>query len=102
MKLLLSFMLLTLFSCAHHHESSDHHHHQGIRVNFYQQNSHQYPNLKIASYSHAGKIAESLEFLNRPALGVQYHPEKALTVNNGRPIWKWFLNKACEKSNLRQ
>ena len=76
-------------------------HHQGIRVEYFNENSQQFPNLKIAAYSHAGRIAESLEILNRPAIGVQYHPEKAITPNNGRPIWKWFLNKACEKSNSR-
>ena len=77
-------------------------HHQGIRVDYFTENYQRFPNLKIAAYSHAGRIAESLEILNRPAIGVQYHPEKAVTFNNGRPIWKWFLNKACEKSNARE
>jgi putative glutamine amidotransferase len=76
-------------------------HHQGIRVEYFQRNSDLFPNLKVASYSHQDQIAESLEFKNRPALGVQYHPEKAITPRNGRPIWKWFLNKACERSNSR-
>ena len=76
-------------------------HHQGIRVEYFKENEDQFPNLKIGAYSHNGNIAESLEFLNRPAIGIQYHPEKAIFPSNGRPIWKWFLNKACEKSNSR-
>lgn len=76
-------------------------HHQGIRVDYFKENAEQFPNLRVGAYSHDGKIAESLEFLNRPAIGVQYHPEKALLPSNGRPIWEWFLNGACEKSNSR-
>jgi gamma-glutamyl-gamma-aminobutyrate hydrolase PuuD len=76
-------------------------HHQGIRVDYFKKNADHFPNLKIASYSQKGLIAESLELKDRPALGVQYHPEKALTPGNGKPIWKWFLGKACEKSNSR-
>jgi len=76
-------------------------HHQGIRVDYYEENKEKFPDLKIAAFSHRKKIAESLEFVSRPALGIQYHPEKAVTLGNGRPVWKWFLSKACEKSNSR-
>lgn len=75
-------------------------HHQGIRVDYFKENAEKFPDLKITGYSHKEKIAEVLEFGHRPALGVQYHPEKALTRGNGRPIWKWFLTRACERSNL--
>jgi gamma-glutamyl-gamma-aminobutyrate hydrolase PuuD len=70
-------------------------HHQGIRMSYYLKNRDKYENSKVTSISHDGKIAESLEYTHRPALGVQYHPEKSLTRASA-PVFNWFLTKACE------
>ncbi len=71
-------------------------HHQGIRVSYYFNKASDYPNVRLTSFSHKKKIAESLEYQNRPALGVQFHPEMSLPNN----IFEWFLNKACERKKI--
>ncbi len=70
-------------------------HHQGLRVPYYLENQSQYPDLKVTAWSHDGKIAEGIEYLNRPAIGVQYHPEKSLT-STAAPIFRWLLTRSCE------
>ena len=70
-------------------------HHQGIRVSYYQENQSNFPNAKVTAYSNNGKIAEAIEYTHRPALGVQYHPERSFS-GASVPVFRWFLNKACE------
>lgn len=74
-------------------------HHQGLRVPYYWENQEKYPRTKVTAYSHNKKIAEALEYTHRPALGVQYHPEKSFTQTSA-PVFRWFLTKACEHKNL--
>ncbi len=69
-------------------------HHQGIRVDYLEENSASYPNTRITAYSHDRKIAEAIEYTHRPALGVQYHPERSFTAASA-PVFRWFLNRAC-------
>jgi putative glutamine amidotransferase len=77
-------------------------HHQGLRVFYYHENRDDFPLARITSYSHNGMIAESLEYSHRPAIGVQYHPEKSLPQTTV-PLFKWFLTTACEyKNSLRK
>lgn len=68
-------------------------HHQGIRVPYFQSNSERWPHLKLTSFSNEGRIAESLEFLNRPVLGVQFHPENDFGFERNR-IFGWLIKKA--------
>lgn len=70
-------------------------HHQGIRVDYYQAHQGDYPNVKVSAYSNNGRVAEAIEYKNRTALGIQYHPEKSLP-HVAYPVFKWFLTKACE------
>ncbi len=70
-------------------------HHQGIRIPYFNENSEKYPNTKITAYSNDRKIAEAIEYTHRPALGVQYHPERSFS-GTSVPVFKWFLTKACE------
>lgn len=70
-------------------------HHQGLRVPYYLENESDYPNMKVTAWSNDGRIAEGIEYLNRPALGVQYHPEKSLT-STAAPVFRWLLTRACE------
>lgn len=76
-------------------------HHQGIRVNYFQKNIHRWPHLKITSFSNSGKIAESLEFADRPILGTQFHPEYDLGEER-HDVFEWFLKKAAERFDSRR
>jgi gamma-glutamyl-gamma-aminobutyrate hydrolase PuuD len=75
-------------------------HHQGLRVPYYLENKSSYPNLNVTGWSHQGKIAEGIEYLNRPAIGVQYHPEKSFTSTSA-PIFRWLLTRSCEYKNAK-
>jgi gamma-glutamyl-gamma-aminobutyrate hydrolase PuuD len=70
-------------------------HHQGIRLPYYNENRSKYPNTRVTAFSNNRKIAESIEYTHRPALGVQYHPERSFT-GTSVPVFKWLLTKACE------
>jgi gamma-glutamyl-gamma-aminobutyrate hydrolase PuuD len=76
-------------------------HHQGIRIPYYDENISKYPNTKITAYSNDRKIAEAIEYTHRPALGVQYHPERSFS-GTSVPVFKWFLTKACEYKTSRK
>jgi len=71
-------------------------HHQGIRVPYFKTHANRWPHLKITSYSNGGKIAESLEFTNRPVLGLQFHPENDFGFERNR-IFGWLLDKAIKR-----
>jgi putative glutamine amidotransferase len=73
-------------------------HHQGIRVPYYKSHQDKYPQIRLSAFSHDQKIAETIEYTHRPALGVQFHPEKSFPPTSA-PIFKWFLKKACEYKN---
>jgi gamma-glutamyl-gamma-aminobutyrate hydrolase PuuD len=73
-------------------------HHQGIRVPYYEKNFSDYPLTKVTAYSNNRKIAEAIEYTHRPALGVQYHPERSFS-GTSVPVFRWFLTKACENKN---
>lgn len=74
-------------------------HHQGIRVPYFQENASRWPHLKVTSFSNQGRIAESLEFSNRPVLGVQFHPENDFGFERNR-IFGWLI-KMGKKRRLK-
>ena len=76
-------------------------HHQGIRVPYYEENLAKYPNTRVTAYSNNRKIAEAIEYTHRPALGVQYHPEKSFS-GTSVPVFRWLLTKACEYKTSRK
>lgn len=76
-------------------------HHQGIRVPYYEANQSQYPNTRVTAFSNDRKIAEAIEYTHRPALGVQYHPERSFS-GTSVPVFRWFLTKACEYKTSRK
>lgn len=73
-------------------------HHQGLRLDYFLKNKERWPDLEVTAVSNGGKIAESLEFKNRPVLGVQFHPEYTFGKVRRR-VFDWFLNRACHKKN---
>ena len=68
-------------------------HHQGIRVDYFHDKKARWPNIELTSYSNSKKIAESIEFSDRPILGVQFHPENDFGYERSR-IFTWLLKKA--------
>lgn len=76
-------------------------HHQGIRVSYFKEHAERWPHLSITSYSNQGLIAESLEFTNRPVLGVQFHPENDFSFERNRIIG-WLLQKAQKRSTQKE
>ena len=76
-------------------------HHQGIRISYFNQHASRWPNLSLTAFSNKGLIAESLEFSDRPVLGVQFHPENDFGFERNRIIG-WLLKKAEERSSLRK
>lgn len=71
-------------------------HHQGIHLDHFNDNKDKWPHLEITALSNNGKIAEVLEFKNRPVLGVQFHPEYSFG-SMPKKIFSWLLTKACEQ-----
>lgn len=74
-------------------------HHQGIRVPYFDEYQIEFPKTKITAFSNDRKIAEAIEYTHRPALGVQYHPERSHS-GASIPVFKWFLTKACEYKTI--
>ncbi|HXH75870.1 MAG TPA: gamma-glutamyl-gamma-aminobutyrate hydrolase family protein [Bacteriovoracaceae bacterium] len=73
-------------------------HHQGLRVSYYMEHKKRWPNVKVTAFSNNKKIAEGLELLDRPALGVQFHPE-ADDNSVRKYVFTWFLKKAIERKD---
>lgn len=74
-------------------------HHQGLRLDYFTKHKDRWPNVEVTAVSNGDKIAEALEFSDRPVLGVQFHPEWTFgKVRRG--VFSWLLTKACQKKNL--
>lgn len=74
-------------------------HHQGLRVDYFQKNRAKWPHLDVTGYSNNGKVAEVIEFFNRPVLGVQFHPEYTFGKTR-KSIFSWLLKRACIKKRI--
>ncbi len=54
--------------------------------------------MKVTATSMDQKIVEAIELLDRPAIGVQFHPEQSFpTVKHS--IFRWLLDGACAKTH---
>jgi len=74
-------------------------HHQGLRLDYYNKHKTRWPGVEVTGVSNKNRIAEVLEFDNRPVLGVQFHPEYTFGRTRKR-IFSWLLNRACIKKKL--
>lgn len=74
-------------------------HHQGLRLDYFRKNRSKWPHLDVTATSNGDKIAEVLEFYNRPVLGVQFHPEYTFGKTRRR-VFSWLLKRACIKKNI--
>lgn len=69
-------------------------HHQGLNISYFNKHRSNWPNLDVTAVSNGGKIAEAIEFYDRPVFGVQFHPEYTFgKVRRG--VFKWLLKRAC-------
>lgn len=75
-------------------------HHQGIRIEYFNRYADRWPYLSLTSFSNNGLIAESLEFSNRPILGVQFHPENDFGFERDQ-IFGWLINKALYWNEMK-
>lgn len=75
-------------------------HHQAINLKyFYSLKKRGYfKDTKITAFSNRGKIAEVIEYKDRPAIGVQFHPEKSFRKTK-RGVFDYFLINACKRKN---
>jgi gamma-glutamyl-gamma-aminobutyrate hydrolase PuuD len=74
-------------------------HHQAVDVaNFSEESS---PGVRITGTSNGGKIPEILEFNDRTAMGVQFHPEKSGPLVRAR-VFDWLLRSACRYRRSRE
>lgn len=71
-------------------------HHQGVRVSYFKEHQDRWPDISLTSFSNKGLIAESMEFKNRPILGVQFHSEKDFGFER-HSVFGWFLDRATER-----
>jgi gamma-glutamyl-gamma-aminobutyrate hydrolase PuuD len=69
-------------------------HHQGLNINYFKKHRKNWPHLEVTALSNKNKIAEALEFYNRPVLGVQFHPEYTFGKTR-KSIFKWLLKRSC-------
>ncbi len=70
-------------------------HHQNPDVRFI--SAHAPDRLRLTATSWGGKVAEAIEYVTRPAIGVQFHPEKSFPTVKHR-VFSWLLTEACRRS----
>lgn len=75
-------------------------HHQGIRIEYFNRHADRWPHLSLTSFSNKGLIAESLEFSDRPILGVQFHPENDFGFERNQ-IFGWLIKKALQWNEMK-
>ncbi len=73
-------------------------HHQNPRMDYLTAYPARHPDVKITATSQGGKILEAMELTDRPALGVQFHPELSFPAVKHR-IFSWLLTSACERTH---
>lgn len=73
-------------------------HHQNPRADYLRAYPARHPDLKVTATSSNGKIIEAIEFTDRPAMGVQFHPEKSFPHVKDQ-VFGWLLQTACERTH---
>lgn len=74
-------------------------HHQNPRMDYLTTfGAARHPELKVTATSQRGRILEAFELTDRPALGVQFHPEKSFPSVKDK-VFSWLLTSACERSH---
>lgn len=76
-------------------------HHQGLHYQYYKEHQSEFSHIKVTASSMDDQIAEVIEFIDRPILGVQFHPERS-SKEVRQKVFSWFLQESCnsKKSSL--
>lgn len=75
-------------------------HHQALNLDFYNENRDRFSNFKITGLSNGGRIPEAIEFRNRKAIGVEFHPEHKTSDKSVQArIFGWLIDSAQGKSH---
>jgi len=74
--------------------------HQGIRMPYFNEHKEKWPRIEISAVSHNGRMAEAIEFSDRPVMGVQFHAELTLH-SSARKVFGWLLGEAQRRSEER-
>ena len=73
-------------------------HHQALNYQFYLKNLSKFRNMKISGRSNDNKIPEIIEFGNRKALGVQFHPEHEKSDSHTTSsLFDWLISNVKPK-----
>lgn len=73
-------------------------HHQNPRMDYLTSHASRHPDVRVTATSKGGRILEAMELTDRPALGLQFHPEKSFPSVKHK-IFKWLLTSACERTH---
>lgn len=73
-------------------------HHQNPRLDYLTAHPDRHPNVRVTATSNQGRVIEAIELTDRPALGVQFHPETSFPHVKNK-IFNWLLTSACERSH---
>ncbi len=73
-------------------------HHQSVDLRFV--TPEQLEKVRVAGSSNSGMIPEVMEYVDRPALGVQFHPEHS-RIEVKQAVFGWLLDSACLRHESR-
>lgn len=75
--------------------------HQAIRLPYFLSHKERWPDLRVTAYSHDHRMAEAIEFTDRPVMGVQFHPELSLEPAP-KKVFNWLLEEAAIRAETRR
>lgn len=70
-------------------------HHQAVNLEYLKTNADRFKGVRVHATSNDGKIAEVIDFKDRKAMGVQFHPEKS-NAQVKKATFGWLLERACQ------
>jgi putative glutamine amidotransferase len=75
--------------------------HQAIRMPYLLGHKERWSHVRVSALSHDQSLAEAIEFVDRPVIGVQFHPEIALDPG-AKNIFSWLVKEAQRRSEERK
>ena len=71
-------------------------HHQGLHLDYFKNHQTEFPDIHIVGSSYNSQVVEMMEWQNRPAKAVQFHPEYS-SLEMKMNIFGWALEASCRK-----
>ncbi len=75
--------------------------HQAIRLPYLIGHREKWSHMRVSASSHDQNLVEAIEFIDRPVLGVQFHPELSRDPKP-RKIFGWLIHEALRRSEERR